>query len=133
MLRDSFTIELILRHPSRSARSIAKALSVKPQLTYTSQHTRRTYLHVVLRSGNSSAKFQVGLSKVVRFLRKNETFWKKFLAEKGSGEIVFNHAISPQFEKGDKCFELSLTPVFCEHLFASGIGLKIQGWVEQSD
>lgn len=132
MLRDSFTIDLILSHPSRSARSIAKALSVKPQLTGSNQRTRRTYLKVVLQNGNSSAKFQFALLKVVRFIRKNKTFWKKFLAEKGSGEIVFNHAIFPQTGKGDKCFELSLTPAFCEHLSASGIGLKIQGWVEKS-
>jgi hypothetical protein len=132
MLRDSFTIDLILSHPSRSARSIAKALSVRPQLAFSNQRTQRTYLKVALQNGNSPAKFQLALSKVVRFLRKNETFWKKLLAEKGSGEIVFNHAIFPQTEKGDKCFEVSLTSAFCEHLSQSGIGLKIQGWVEKS-
>jgi|SRR5579862_1135548 len=132
MLRDSFSIDLILRHPSRSTRSIAKALSLKAQTAGSNRDTRRTYLRAVLQSGNSATKFRLALRKVVRFLRKNKKFWKKFLAESGSGEIVFNHAIFPQFEEGDKCFELSLTSVFCEHLSASGLGLKIQGWVEKS-
>jgi hypothetical protein len=132
MLRDSFTIDLILRHPSRSVRSIAKALSVKPQIPGSYRGTRRTYFIVVLQNGKSPAKFQFALSKTIRFLRKNKKFLKKFLAEKGSGEIVFNHAIFPQTEQGDKCFELSLTSAFCEHLSASGMGLKIQGWVEKS-
>jgi hypothetical protein len=87
---------------------------------------------VVLQNGKSPAKFQFALAKIIRFLRKNKKFLKKFLAEKGSGEIVFNHAIFPQTEQGDKCFELSLTSAFCEHLSASGMGLKIQGWVEKS-
>src|SRR5690349_12586633 len=98
MLRDSFSIDLILRHPSRSARSIAKALSVKSQITGRNRRTRRTYFRIVLQNGNSPVKFRLALQKVVRFLRKNRTFWKKFFAEKGSGEIVFNHAIFPQTE-----------------------------------
>src|SRR4029077_10470883 len=97
MVRDSFSIDLILRHPSRSARSIAKPLSVKPQIrTDINRHTRRTYFRAVLQNGNSPAKFQLALLKVLRFLRKNKKFWKKFLAERGSGEMVFNHSIFPQ-------------------------------------
>jgi hypothetical protein len=134
MLPDSFSIDLILRHPWRSTRSIAKALSVKPQTMASKRRTRRTYFKAVLQSGHSPAKFQLALRQVVRFLRKNEKFWEKCLAEKGSGEIVFNHTIFifPQTENGDKCFELSLTSVFCEHLSASRMGLKIQGWVKKS-
>jgi hypothetical protein len=134
MLPDSFSIDLILRHPWRSTRSIAKALSVKPQTMASKRGIRRTYFKAVLQSGHSPAKFQLALRQVVRFLRKNEKFWEKCLAEKGSGEIVFNHTIFifPQTENGDKCFELSLTSVFCEHLSASRMGLKIQGWVKKS-
>lgn len=132
MVRDSFSIDLILRHPSRSARSITKLLSVKPQIADINRRTRRTYFRAVLQNGNSPAKFQLALSKVVRFLRKNEKFWKKFLAERGSGEMVFNHSIFPQTESGDKCFELSLTSVFCEQLSASGMSMKIQGWAGKS-
>src|ERR1700756_3855488 len=91
MLPDSFSIDLILRHPWRSTRSTAKALSVKPQTIGSKRGTRRTYFKAVLQSGRSPAKFQLALRQVVRFLRKNEKFWEKFLAEKGSGEIVFNH------------------------------------------
>ena len=105
---------------------------MKPQTTGSKRGTRRTYFKAVLQSGRSPAKFQLALRQVVRFLRKNEQFWEKFLAEKGSGEIVFNHTIFPQAENGDKWFELSLTSVFCEHLSANRMGLKIQGWVKKS-
>jgi len=132
MLRDTFTIDLILRHPSRSARTIAQVLSLKPQITGSKRRTGRSYFRVVLQSGNSPAKFRFALSMVIRFLSKNKKFLKKLLAEKGTGEIVFNHAIFPQTEKGDKCFELSLTSAFCEHISASGMELKIQGWVKKS-
>jgi hypothetical protein len=129
MLRDSFSIDLILlilRHPSRNATSIAKALSVKPQIAYSKPRTRQTYFHAVLQRGNSSAKFRLALPRIIRFLSKNQTFWRNLTNEKGSAELVFNHSIFPQAVNGDKCFELFLAPVFCECLSASGIGLKIQ-------
>jgi len=132
MLRDSFTIELILRHPSRSASSIAKALSVEPRFANSKPRARGAYFQAILESGDSPAKFRLALPRIVRFLRKNKKFWRDFIAEKGSGEIVFSHAIFPQTEEGDKCFELSLAPAFCEYLSASGMGLKIQGWVKKS-
>lgn len=132
MLRDSFTIELILRHPSRSGLSIAKALSLEPRIAYSKPRARGTYFQTILQSGDSPAKFRLALPRIVRFLRKNKKFWRDFIAEKGSGEIVFNHAIFPQTEEGDKCFELSLASAFCEHLSANGMGLKIQGWVKKS-
>jgi len=126
MLRDSFSIKLVLRHPSRNAMSIAKALS--PQISHSKLRARRTYFQAVLQSGNSPATFRLALPRIVRFLRKNQKFWRDFIAEKGSGELVFNFAIFPQIENGDKCFELFLTPVFCKCLSANRIGLKIQGW-----
>ena len=128
MHRDSFSIDLILRHTSRSTRSIAKALFLKPQIAYSNPRSRRTYFQAVLQNGNSPAKFQLALPKIVRFLCKNKKFWKDFIAENGSAEVVFNYAIFPQTANGDKSFELCLTSVFCEYLAANGVGLKIQGW-----
>jgi hypothetical protein len=128
MLRDSFSINLILRQPSRNAISIAKALSVEAQIAFSKPRAQGTYFQAVLQSGNSPAKFRLALPKIVRFFRKNKKFWRDLIAEKGSAEIEFNHAIFPQTVNGDKCFELFLTPVFCEYLSANGIGLKIQGW-----
>jgi hypothetical protein len=105
MLRDSFSIDLIPRRPSRNARSIAKALSVKPQIASSKRGARRTHFKAVLQSGNSAATFQLALPKIVRFLRKNRKFLETFLAEKGSGEVVFNHTIYPHAGNADmgKC------------------------------
>ena len=86
MLRDSFTIELILRHPSRSGLSIAKALSVEPRIAYNKPRARGTYFQAILQSGDSPAKFRLALPWIVRFLRKNKKFWRDFIAEKGSGK-----------------------------------------------
>jgi hypothetical protein len=125
MLRDSFSIVLNVRHPSRNPASIAKALGVKPWVVHSKLRARLTYFQTVLQSGNSPAKFRLALPKLVKFLRNNKKFWRDLTADKGSGELVFNYAISPQTVDGDKCFELFLTPVFCKYLSSNGIGLKI--------
>jgi len=131
---DSFSIDLLVRHPSRSPLRISRALSLKRSMAHDAGNKfrvprdGRTYFRATLQNGNSVSEFERALTKVVKFLRKNESFWKDMMDEKGNVELVLNHAIPPQEEKGDKCFELSLTPAFCKHLSARGIGLRIQGW-----
>src|SRR5580704_2029642 len=130
MLRDSFTVEMVLRHPSRSELSIGKALSVNPRVAFIKPNARGALFQAILQKGNSSGKFRVALSRVVRFLRRNGKLLRKFIYESGSGEIVINFWTSLKFQEGDKCFELLLAPAFCEQLSASGLGLKIQVWAK---
>jgi hypothetical protein len=129
MYEDSFSIGLLVRHPSRSPLRISRALSLKRAGDkFRVPRDGRMYFRAVLQKGNSVSEFERALIRVVKFLRKNESFWKDMMDEKGKVELVLNYAISPQAEEGDKCFELSLTPALCKHLSARGISLRIQGW-----
>jgi hypothetical protein len=97
-------------------------------MVHSKQRARQTYFQAVLQSGNSPAKIPTCLAKDCQVPSQNERFWGDLIAEKGSGELVFNCAIFPQIVEGNKCLEIFLTPVFCECLSENGISLKIQGW-----
>lgn len=124
---DSFSIELLLRHPSRSLLRTTRDLSLKGWTTYKTRGkrrwpaARRKYFKAILRNGNSPSEFERAFTSIVKFVRKNEAFWKTFIDEEGHVELILNYAILPQSENGDKCFELFLTPAFCEQL-------RVQGW-----
>ncbi len=132
--KNPFSIDIVLRHPSRSPESIAEALSLKPKGAYTvgqnlgTLPAKWTFFRSCLQEAGDSSDYENALAKVGQFLEKNATFWADFTGGNGEVELILNHAIEPQEEDGDKCFELYLAPAFLRSLSARGIGLRVLGW-----
>ena len=132
--KDTFSIDIVLRHPSRSPESIAEALSLKPKGAYgvgqnlATLPAKWTFFHACLQELRDSSDYENALAKVGQFLEKNAAFWADFTGGNGEIELVLNHAIEPQEGEGDKILELYLGPAFLCALSARGIGLRVQGW-----
>jgi hypothetical protein len=131
--KDSFSIDIVLRHPSYDPGGIANALSIKPRASHAADdklggsHQRRTFFHARLQEGGSS-DHEDALAKVVAFLEKNATFWTDFMNGQGEVELILNHTLLEHAEQGDLCLEVHLEPVFLEHLSSRRIRLRVQGW-----
>jgi hypothetical protein len=131
--KDSFTIDIALRHPSYRPDEISKALSIEPQASWAAGHrldklcTQGTFFHACLQRGDSPEGYEAALAEVVSFLERNAAFWTDFIGGHGEVELVLNHTIRPQEEEGDRCFELYLDPAFLSHLSSRRIGLRVQG------
>jgi hypothetical protein len=131
--KDSFSIDIVLRHPSYSPDGISKALSIEPQASWAAgeslgtSRAQGTFFHASLRRGDSSSHYEAALADVVSFLERNEAFWTDFLGSHGEVEIILNQTLFRQEEEGDRCFELYLGPAFLGQLCSRGIGLRVQG------
>jgi hypothetical protein len=74
--KDSFTIDIALRHPSYRPDEISKALSIEPQASWAAGHrldklrTQGTFFHACLQRGDSPEGYEAALAEVVlrRFL-----------------------------------------------------------------
>lgn len=132
--KDPFSIKIALRHPSYKPTDIAKALSLKPEYSYAvgqkflKSSAKWTRFCACLQKGNYVSEYGRALTKVVLFLEKNSAFWTEFMGGNGEVELILNHEISPQWEEGDKCFDLYLAPALLAHISTRGIGLRAQGW-----
>lgn len=132
-MKDSFSIDIVLRHPSYSPEGISKALSIEPQASWAAGKSlgtlraQGTFFHACLQKGDNSSDYETALAEVVSFLKRNAAFWPDFIGGHGEVEVILNHTIRPQEEEGDRCFELSLDPAFLSHLSSRGIGLRVQG------
>jgi hypothetical protein len=137
MSKDSFSIDVVLRHPSYSRESIAKALSIKPRASLAaddktaSSHGRRTFFHARLSEGKSSSDYENALADVILFLEKNATFWTDFVSGQGEVEVILNHTFLEEAEQGDLCLKLHLEPRFLAQLSNRGIALRVQAWKGQ--
>jgi hypothetical protein len=131
--KDPFRIRIFLRHPSWRPEDISKALSLEPELSHAvgekflKSPAKWTFFYACLQKGNYVSEYERALTKVVLFLEKNAAFWTDFMEGNGEVELILNHEIAPQWEDGDKCFELSLAPALLAHLSTWGIGLRVQG------
>jgi hypothetical protein len=134
--KDSFSIDVALRHPSHSPETISKALSLKPRASWSAGQSvgtlpaKWTFFHARLREGNGSSDYENALGEVIAFLERNATFWADFMDGNGEVELILNYKISQQAGEGDKCLESYFSPDFLRHLSTRGIGLRIQGWAE---
>jgi hypothetical protein len=132
--KNSFSIDLVLRHPSYSPESISKSLSLRPKGAYNvgqnvgMLRARWTFFHACLQEGDRYSDYEGALNNVALFLEKNASFWTDFIGGNGEVELVLNHTIEPQEEEGDKNFEIYLAPAFLVDLSARGFGLRVQGW-----
>lgn len=133
--KDPFSIDIVLRHPSRSPESISRALSLKPEGSREvgqklgASRAKRTFFHARLQEGVAYSQYEGALANVARFVKKNEAFLTDFTSGDGEVELVLNHTIRPQEEDGDSCLELYLAPALLRDLSARGIGLRVQGWL----
>jgi hypothetical protein len=134
MIKDQFSISIVLRHPSYSPERISRALSIKPQGFHAvgdrlgGLQAKWTSFYAVLQEGIASSDYEGALSNVGLFLEKNSAFWTDFTGGNGEVELILNHTIEPQEEEGDKSLELYLAPAFLLDLSTRGIGLRVQGW-----
>lgn len=132
--KDSFSIDIVLRHVSHRPETIAAALSLKPKGFWPvgedlgRVHAKWSFFYARLLNGVSSSDYERALKNVSRFLRKNSAFLADFEAGRGEVELILNHSVSPQSEEGDESFNLHLSPGFLRDLSARGIGLRVQGW-----
>jgi hypothetical protein len=132
--KNPFSIDIVLRHPSRSPESISEALSLKPKGAYSvgqnlgTLPAKWTFFHACLQEARDPSGYESALAKVGQFLEKNAAFWADFMGGNGEVELLLNHTIEPQEEEGDKSFELYLAPAFLHDLSTRGIGLRVQGW-----
>jgi hypothetical protein len=128
------SIDIVLRHPSRSPESISEALSLKPKGAYAvgqnlgTLPAKWTFFHASLQEDVVSSDYEGAFTNVTLFLEKNAAFWTDFIGGNGEVELILNHTIEPQEEEGDKTFEVYLAPAFLRDLSARGIGLRVQGW-----
>jgi hypothetical protein len=128
-----FSIDIVLRHPSRSPESISEALSLKPKGAYSvgqnlgTLPAKWTFFHACLQEACDPSGYESALAKVGQFLEKNAAFWADFVGGNGEVELILNRTIEPQ-EEEDKVFELYLAPAFLRDLSARGIGLRVQAW-----
>jgi len=132
--KDGFRLDIVLSHTARDPASFSKALLLEPDFAWMKgaslgeQVMRSTRWHACLARGAGEEEYAGALEKAALFLEKNAAFWDEFIGGNGEVELILNHAISPQEEEGDKCFELYLAPSFLAHLSTRGIGLRVQGW-----
>ncbi len=125
---DSYSIDLVLCHPSRDANSISSALSLEPFLNWGITQSGRNSFYGRLQAGRMSSDYSVALAKVAVWLDAHAAYFTEFVQAGGEATLVLNHAISPMEEPGDKCFELRLEPEFLRLLSSKKVALKIQGW-----
>lgn len=121
---DSFTIDIVLRHPSYAAEDIMKALSLASLVPL----PKATYFYAQLQKGSSVHQYGRALNDVILFLRKHERFLTAFMKRGGDVELIVNHNVTAESESGDKCFELFLSAEFLRALSDQEIGLRVQGW-----
>src|SRR5271154_4393779 len=132
--KDSFDIDIVLRHSSHSPESIAAALSLKPKASWPVNESlgkvraKWSFFYARLLDGISDSGYERALKNVCRFLRKNAAFLTEFEGGNGEVELILNGAVGVQEEEGDACFELYVAPAFLTELAARGIGLRVQGW-----
>jgi hypothetical protein len=132
--KNPFTIDIVLRHPSRSPESISEALSLEPKSAYSAGQNlgtlpaKWTFFHGCLQKAHDSSDYKSALAKVGQFIEKNAAFWTDFMGGNGEVEVILNYTVEPQEEKGDKILELYLAPAFLRDLSARGIGLRVQAW-----
>ncbi len=132
--KDSFNIDIVLRHASHGPETISAALSLKPKAFWSvgedlgSVHAKWSFFYARLRDGVSSSDYERALKNVSRFLRKNTAFLADFTDGNGEVELILNHNVSAQKEEGDESFELHLSPAFLRELSTRDIGLRVQGW-----
>jgi hypothetical protein len=132
--RDPFSIDIVLRHPSRSPESISEALSLIPTASHpegqslATLRAKSTFFRARLEEGVASSDYEAALTNVALFLERNAAFWTDFTGGNGEVELILNHTIEQQEEEGDKSLELYLAPAFLFSLSARGIGLRVQGW-----
>jgi|SRR3954470_8519656 hypothetical protein len=130
----SFSIDILLRHPSQTPKSISEALSIKALASHAvgqklgKLRAKRTFFCARLQEGDYVSKFPGALRKIARFLTVHSSFWTDFLLGSGEVELILNHTINPAAEERDKNFELYLAPAFLRDLSHRGIGLRVQGW-----
>jgi len=131
--KDSFSIDMVLRHPSHSPESISKALSLEPKASWPAGtnlgrvRAKWSFFYARLLEG-PLPEYERALKTVRRFLRKNAAFWIDFADGNGEVELIFNHTVSRQQKNGDECFELYLAPAFLSELSTREIGLRLQAW-----
>ena len=132
--RDSFSIDIVLRHASHSPETISATLSLKPKCFWPvgedlgRVHAKWSFFHARLLDDVSSPEYERALKNVSGFLRKNAAFLADFTKGNGEVELILNHTVSPQGKEGDECFELYLAPAFLRELSTRDIGLRVQGW-----
>jgi hypothetical protein len=132
--RDSFSIDIVLRHASHSPETISAALSLKPKGFWPvgedlgRVHAKWSFFYARMLDDIASSDYERALKNVSRFLRKNTPFLADFMNGNGEVELILNHTASPQSEEGNKSFELHLSSAFLRDLSARDIGLRVQGW-----
>lgn len=136
--RDSFSIDISLRHPNRDPLSIARALSIKPQgfqpaiEDLDTAQEKWTFFYGRLEIGDPTISYADALQNTVNFVRQHAAFWRQFTLENGEVKIILNHTIHLQDANGDLCFDLFLSPAFMAHLCEHGVGLNVKGWQVRS-
>lgn len=132
--KDSFSIDILLRHPTHNPQSISAALSLKPKAYWpvgedlARVRAKWSFFYARLLNGVTPSEYERAVKKVSRFLRKNAAFWTEFTDGNGQVELILNHTVNLMEKEGDECFELYLTPAFLRDLSTRGIGLRVQGW-----
>jgi hypothetical protein len=132
--KDSYSIDIVLRHASHDPETISAALSLKPKGFWPKGEdlgrvrAKWSFFYARLLDDVSSPEFERALKDVSRFLRKNSAFLADFTDGNGEVGLILNHTVSPQGEEGNKSFELHLSPDFLRDLSARDIGLRVQGW-----
>jgi len=132
--KDSFSIDIVLRHPVHSPESISAALWLKPKASWPvgenlgKLHAKWSFFYARLLEGVASSDYERALKNVRRFLRKNAAFWTDFTGGNGEVELILNYEIVRTGKAGDERFELYLAPAFLRELSTRDIGLRVQGW-----
>jgi hypothetical protein len=131
---DSFSIDIVIRHPSCEPSHISQELGLKPNSSWKKgdivpgiRAKRATAWYCEFLRDNGTEAYENALRRVISFINKKKAFFKEIGDEKGEAEIVLNHSV--EFDEG-RVFELSLSPIFLGHLSTLGIGLHITGWGE---
>jgi len=131
---DSFSIDIILRHPSYSSGHISQALSVKPQGAHPEGDkggvptAQLSFFYASLEKGEGPLEYQHALASVAQFLETHTAFWTDFMVGHGELELVLNHALLENAKQGDLCLKLNLNPRFLAQLSNRGFGLRVQAW-----
>lgn len=132
--KDSFSIDIVLRHASHSPETISAALSLKPKFFWPAGEdlgrvrAKWSLFYARLLDGVEPSEYERALKNVSRFLRKNAAFLADFTGGNGEVELILNHTVNPQEKEGDECFELYFAPAFLRELSARDIGVRVQGW-----
>jgi hypothetical protein len=123
---DSYSIDLVLRHPSLDVSSISAPLSLETFRSWRRGGPSSFYGR--LQAGHLTSDFGGALAKVAAWLDAHAAYFTEFGQAGGEAELVLNHAISRMEKPGDQCFELRLEPEFLQQLSSKGVALRIQGW-----